>query len=684
MFDRAIKYKHQQEVRTNSVLADHFYHSISGIDDLNMIKQSIFENSKSQPTEIFAIIDKQRNVIFHYSKQKENSLKNLLAKINENSTLKEGQLSVSDTTYFWFIRDLPAYKKDHYLLIIYPLSSSATLDVFGFFGLPFFISGFILCWMMVWASIILSSLVTKLENQKYILSEQAAEIEKARDEALLANSAKSNFLANMSHEIRTPLTSIIGFAESSLDIDQSMKERSKATKTIIKSSKHLMHIINEILDLSKIESGKFEIESTSVYLLNVLDEVNSLMFKLAEDKGLTFLINYTYPLPEIIISDQLRLTQILLNLCSNAIKFTERGHVYLNVVYNPESSSLIFEVVDTGIGMSEEQIEKIFKPFEQADTTITRKFGGTGLGLTLSKQLIEMLNGNIYVESTPTKGSCFSIKLKIAEVENNRYLHERDINHEPIIRSQKKIEIPKLKGKVLLAEDNKDIQDLVKLLMTKVGIELDIVGNGKLAINYAAETDYDLVFMDIQMPIMDGLTAMRELKQLAYNKPVIAMTANAMQKDREESKAAGFSGFVSKPIYRNDLYLVLMQYLKPSEIFENEKTLLTSDLLNDDPDLIDLIDKFMTRLPAMRDVINLAYSDNKEEELSGLIHQMKGVGGNYGYPVLTELCAKIEFQITSQNRENVSALIEEFNLLVEEILGSGDENHKIVEQRRSE
>lgn len=685
MYDRAIKYKHEQEVRANWVLADQFYRIVSGIDDLDKIKQSISENiaSEFQPAEIFAIIDKQRNVIFHYTNQekKENSLNNLLAKIKANSALYEGQINQNNTDYSWFIRDLTAYTNKKYsLLIIYPLSSSVMSDVLNFFGLPFFISGFLLCWVMVWTSIILSSLVTKLENQKHILSTQAVDIEKARDEALLANSAKSNFLANMSHEIRTPLTSIIGFAESSLDIDQSMKERSKATKTIIKSSKHLLHIINEILDLSKIESGKFEIENTSVYLLEILDEINTIVCKSAEDKGISFGVNYTYPLPEKIISDRFRLTQILLNLCSNAIKFTEQGNVYLNVSFKPESSSLTFEVIDSGIGMSEDQLEKVFKPFEQADNTITRKFGGTGLGLTLSKQLAERLNGDIFVESTLSKGSRFVVELKVLEAEDSCNLYENNFKQAPTKLSTITIETPNLKGKVLLVEDNKDIQDLIKLLMKKVDITIDVVENGKLAIQSVTENDYDLILMDIQMPVMDGLTAMKELKQLSYEKPVIAMTANVMQKDRDDCMAAGFSGFISKPINRNDLYLALIHHLKPGKTFDREKTLLTSDLLKDDPDLIDLIDKFMVRLPIMRDAINLAHSDNNEEELSRLIHQMKGVGGGYGYPGLTELCAKIEFQIASHNSENTYTLIEEFNLMVDEILEGKDENHKIAVQ----
>lgn len=533
---------------------------------------------------------------------------------------------------------------------------------------------------MVWSSIILSSLVVKLQKQKQILSNQAVDIEKARDDAMHANSAKSDFLANMSHEIRTPLTSIIGFAESCLEVNQSMKERSSATKTIIKSSKHLMHIINEILDLSKIEAGKLEIETMPFSTMDALEEINQLVSIMAEEKGLIFKINYSFPVPEKIISDQLRLKQILLNLCSNAIKFTAVGNVYLNLSYKPDTTTLIFEVVDTGIGMSEEQKEKIFKPFEQADSSITRKFGGTGLGLALSKELIEMLNGDLSVESHLNKGSRFTAKLQIEEVENTNYIYESTYKEISDNVTQLNTEIPSFNGKVLVAEDNEDIQDLVRLLFKKVGIKPDIVENGQLAVELALSSNYDLVFMDLQMPVMDGISAMKKLKQQAYANPVIAMTANAMKKDREECEQVGFTGFVSKPIDRNELYSVLIQYLKQGKIFEDDNRVLTSNLLNDEPELIDLIDKFMKRLPVMLDAVNKAHAEGKEEELSGLIHQMKGVGGGYGYPMLTQLCAKIEFQITSKDAENVAILIEEFNLMADQILEGNEENHKIVNQ----
>lgn len=688
MYDRAIQYKHGQEIKTYRVLNEQLHQLVSDLQDLSLIKQALADNIsfKTQPALIFAVLDEQRNIVFNYSKHEpdENVLGKLYKNIKEKYSVFEDYANENNTSYFWFIDHLSGYSKHKYsLLIIYPLSSSVRTEVMEFFGLPFFISGFLLCWMMVWASIILSSLVAKLQKQKQILSDQAADIEKARDEAMNANFAKSNFLANMSHEIRTPLTSIIGFSESCLDIDQSMKERSNAIKTIINSGKHLLHIINEILDLSKIEAGKLEIETVPVSVVELLDEVNMLVSIMADGKDLLFEINYTYPIPENIFTDPLRLKQILINLCSNAVKFTDKGHVYLNVKYVEESSSLIFDVVDTGIGMTNEQLEKIFKPFEQADTSITRKFGGTGLGLALSRKYTEMLNGELSVESTVNNGSCFTVSFKIADTDLIHYIYN-DISKHQVKKTNERITvIPKLKGRVLVVEDNKDIQLLIIFLLKKVGIEPDVVENGKLALKATLESDYDIVLMDVQMPVMDGLTAMHELKRRGYNKPVFTMTANVMKKDRDECKEAGFSGFISKPIDRNELYLLLSDNLSESNLNIDENILFTSSLLNDDPGLIDLIDKFIRRLPDMIIAIKQANEVSNVDELSNLIHQLKGVGGGYGYPELTDLCAKIEFQITSGDVENVNTLIKELSTMCDQIIEGSAENHKVADAARS-
>ena len=684
LYDRAIDYKHQQEIRTNRILGDQFFQLTSGVDDFSDSNYSVIENIaiKTQPALLFAILDSQINLkyIFEKKELKLQIVREILPQLKANKNLHEGQFfDKNNQGYYWLIRAFPgAGKETNSLLIIYPLSSSVASEVMQFFGLPFFISGFLLLWVMVWASIILSSLVSKLQNQKQILSDQATDIEKARDEAVSANASKSNFLANMSHEIRIPLTSIIGFAESCSDTDCSIEERNQALKTIIRSGKHLMTLINEILDLSKIEAGKLEIQNTQVNLVELVEEINQFISVLAQEKGLTFGVNYIYPLPEKIIIDPLRLKQVLLNISANAIKFTQKGSVYLNISFDGHINSLTFEVIDTGIGMREEELKKIFKPFEQADTSITRKYGGTGLGLTLSKQLTEMLNGTLSVSSSVNKGSCFRISLRMKEVENNKYIEAKDIKPHNDVWDHEVFEPHQLQGKILVAEDNEDIRALVKLIIKKLGITPEIVENGELAVAKALESDFDLVLLDIQMPVMDGLTAVKELRKRGYHKPVVAMTANAMQKDRDECSVAGFDSFVCKPIDRKNLYDVISEFLKP--VNTKEMNMLTSDLLIEDPDLIDLIDKFISRLPEMRKAILRAYEEKKWEEFSGLVHQMKGVGGGYGYPMLTELCAKIEVQLKYQNMENVAALIQGFNDMAEQILAGNDENHRIANQ----
>lgn len=687
IYDRAIKYKHQQEASSYRTLAEQFLLlTLENKSHVN-IRSSMakYMTSDVLPAVSYAILDKENNIkyLFERSSITRELLKTIITGLKENNDF-DGQLNSENDKYYWLRVDLSQHKNnDNSLLIIYPLSLSVMSEVLEFFGLPFFISGFFLLWVMVWAAIILSSFVVKLQKQKQTLSEQAIVIEQARDDAMQENSAKSNFLANMSHEIRTPLTSIIGFSESCQDVDQSIQERAKAIQTIIKSGKHLMTIINEILDVSKIEAGKIELELIPISVVEILDDINQLISIMAEDKGLTFGINYTYPLPETIISDPIRLKQILINLCSNSIKFTEKGHVYLNVSYVAESSNLIFEVIDTGIGMTPKQKEKIFNPFEQADSSTTRNYGGTGLGLTLSKQLTEMLNGELTVESLVSIGSRFTVTIEIVEVEKGKYIYTGANKDTTEKRIEKNIEVPKLKGKVLLVEDSKPIQDLLKLIIEKVGVELDIVDNGREAVKTVSESHYDLVFMDIQMPIMDGLTAMKELIQKGYKQPVIAMTANAMKKNRDDCNEAGFSNFISKPVDRKELYLLLMTYLKENKIIDKVKPMLTSNLLIEEPELIDLVDKFIARLPTMRDVINQSYKEQKFEALSDLIHQMKGVGGNYGYTMLTELCAKIEFQIENQDSTKTARLIEEFNVMADQIIAGSDENHKIANQAMS-
>lgn len=685
IYDKAIGYKHLLEKNSFQTLVDQLLHQ--HITDLNLkhikkqLKAAIHDDK--QPASLFAIVDEENNLedVIYLRASTENLLfKTLSNELNHNKSLKDGVLDLNGKSYYWIKRDLDWFTdKGLFLVITYPLTPSVVNETLTFFGTPLLLSGILLLWIMVWASIILSSLVTKLQNQKQTLKEQADGIKQAHDEALEANNAKSIFLANMSHEIRTPLTSIIGFAESCLDADQSMQERLEATKTIIHSGNHLLHIINEILDLSKIEAGKLDIDTKPVKLIELLHEINMSIKILAQEKNLIFDINYAFPLPKTIVTDPLRLKQILLNLCSNAIKFTEKGHVFLNISYDSITKFLQLKVIDTGIGIHTSQLNNIFSPFKQADSSITRKYGGTGLGLTLSKQLTDKLGGTLTVESEENFGSKFCVQLKMDNTEDIEYDYKADYENMPSLKSNYQKTLPVVSGNILIAEDNQDIRALVKMLLSKIGANLCIVENGKLAVEKTYEEEFDLIFLDIQMPIMDGFETLQILRSNGYTKPIYAMTANTMKEDQDKCESAGFDGFISKPINKAYLYEVIVENLTKSELTKSDVNFITSTLLHTEPQIIKLVDAFLDRIPEILCEINTAYNMKNWDELKNQIHQMKGIGGAFGYAILTRISEKIEFLLTSEDYDQIIPHIEKLNTVCEQAIAGKKENYKIIE-----
>ncbi len=400
----------------------------------------------------------------------------------------------------------------------------------------------------------------------------------AREAAEAANRTKSEFLANMSHEIRTPMTAILGFADVLLE-NLSKPENVEAAKTIRRNGQYLLEIINDILDLSKIEAGKLTVETIGFSPKQVINDVVELMRVRAEGKKLPLVAEYATPIPETIQSDPTRLRQILINLIGNAIKFTEKGCVRLVVrLINDEPSMpmLCFEVIDTGIGMTEEQIAKLFRPFTQADTSTTRKFGGTGLGLTISKRLAEMLGGTISVRSTPGAGSTFTVLLPTGSLEGVQMVDgSPDEKEKPTDESSAARRASDTTGsstaqkqlncRVLLAEDGPDNQRLISFVLRKAGAEVTVVENGQLALEaaLAAQSEgkpFDVVLMDMQMPVLDGYHATKKLREADYQRPVIALTAHAMADARQECLAAGCDDYLSKPIDRKRLIEVVAHY----------------------------------------------------------------------------------------------------------------------------
>ncbi len=489
----------------------------------------------------------------------------------------------------------------------------------------------------------------------------------AKMDAETASETKSEFLANMSHEIRTPLTAIIGFAETLLQSDQPMKERTKSIRTIIRNGDHLLHIINDILDLSKIEAEKIEFEHVKFSPFHTLADVESLVRMQTTNKKLAFDIHYNFPLPAYINSDPLRLKQILLNICCNAIKFTHSGFIHINIGYDRDNEELWFEVADSGIGMDEPEIKKVFDTFTQADLSTTKEYGGTGLGLTISKYLAEQLGGTITVTSQPGVGSKFKVTIKTGELENIPFIDNLNQAPAEAATPATSIQANTLSGKILLAEDNNDNQRLLSMYLKKMGAEFTIVDNGKLAYEAAMNEEFDLILMDMQMPIMDGIEAVQLLRKANYNKPIAALTANAMKKDKDRCLAAGCDDFITKPIHRNVLYEVVSRYLRIIEPPEKSYPPIYSTLIKEEPDLIDIVNRFVDNLPTTLKLILNANEKQDWEELNNLAHQLKGVGGGYGYPMLTEIGSKIQFQLENKFYEEVTLLVNELGHVCQQI-----------------
>ena len=480
-----------------------------------------------------------------------------------------------------------------------------------------------------------------------------------------ANKAKSIFLANMSHEIRTPLTAIIGYAEVSLDGKQTLQERSTALKTIVRSGNHLLNIINDILDFSKIEADQLDIEVLPVNLFQLLFDVESIMKPQAEQKGLEFSLKYNFPLPTTFNTDPVRLKQILINLCGNAIKFTGKGSITIEVCCDAIKQEMQFVVVDTGIGMTEEQQNKLFKPFQQADNSITRRFGGTGLGLSLSRRLAEILGGSIKVHSEPAKGAKFTVSTKTGSLMNSQFVHSlKQIAPVKESDSSDFSETP-LSGRVLLAEDNHTNQQLLSMLLQKMGADVSVAENGEVAVKMAQQDHYDLIYMDMQMPVVSGVDATRILREQQYEQPIVALTANATNEDKILCINAGCNDFLTKPVARARLYEMTSRYLQVNEQQNQPNEPVVSTLLDEDPTFSDLVEKFVSELPDMLTKLDIAYQEKDWATLKSGLHNLKGMGGGFGYNILTELAGKAEFQVFSENYKAAKSFLDEIGQVSE-------------------
>jgi signal transduction histidine kinase/ActR/RegA family two-component response regulator len=422
----------------------------------------------------------------------------------------------------------------------------------------------------------------ELERQTAAERRLAEEFRAARDAAEAANRTKSAFLANMSHEIRTPLTAILGFTDllrEDGNLAAAPERRVQAIDTIRNAGQHLLTVINDILDLSKIEADKMTVERIETPLVGVLHEVESLMRSRAAGKGLSLCFEFSTPVPEFIISDPTRLRQILLNLAGNAVKFTEVGGVTIIAGAGEVDGAarLVIDVDDTGPGMTGEQAARLFQAFGQADETMTRKFGGTGLGLTICRRLASLMGGEVkLVRTEPNKGSCFRLVLPLEAAPGAAMIERCEAVAAPKLFEQEPVAVELLRGKVLLAEDGPDNQRLIVFHLRKAGATVEVADNGQIALEMlekaqAEGTPFDLLLTDVQMPQMDGYTLARTLRQRGSTLPIVALTAHAMAEDRKACLDAGCDDYASKPIDRARLIATCAEWInkhaRASEVF---------------------------------------------------------------------------------------------------------------------
>ena len=511
--------------------------------------------------------------------------------------------------------------------------------------------------------------ITKLRVRHQIdIINLKRDLEQTAIAAELSNHAKTVFLANMSHEIRTPMNNILGFTELALDMKLPVKAKEFLDK-ILENSKLLLQIINVILDITKIEAGKMELERIPFDTHDLMSVCQATVLPKAQEKDLDLRFYAEHAIGKIPIGDPTRLLQVLINLLSNAVKFTETGVIKLfaSIVKSDERSiTMLFEIKDTGIGMSPEQMAMVFERFTQADSGTTRKYGGTGLGLTISKNIVEMMGSTLKVESTPGVGSTFSFEVSFDTM---------DVDTDVILKTIRiEMQKPTFKGEVLLCEDNLMNQQVIYEHLKRVGLDTVIADNGKIGLEMvkkrvqSGSKQFDLILMDMHMPVMDGYEAAEKISALNTGIPIVAITANIMTHNSDLYKSSGMTGFLGKPYTSQELWHCLTEYFTPVK-WQTEDEI--HHVRTDDDLYKKLALMFMEKNRDMFIVVESALSAGDTELAHRLVHTLKSNAAQLGQTKLQQIALDIANRLKKGEKEispnKMHALEHELNMVIDEL-----------------